>query len=149
MSLHRPVLIVVGDKARARIFDTDTEDQSLQEIEDLVNADYGRHERDTGSDRPGRGVSAAGGRKTALGDDYSRRRILAARFAETVAERVLEHTRLQKYSHLYLVAGPEFNGLLNPCVASRSAQPPVTRVMKDLTRHSVEDIRKHLPQYLR
>jgi len=149
VSPRQPVLIVVGDKARARIFDTDTEDHSLREIEDLVNAGLGHHEQDTVSDRAGRGVSAVRGRRTALGDDYSRRRLLAARFAETLAERIRGHLRLRKYARLFLVAGPEFSGLLRPCLASRSAQPPISRVVKDLTRHSVEDIRKHLPQYLR
>jgi protein required for attachment to host cells len=148
MSMHRPVLIVVGDKGRARIFDTATEDHSMREIEDLLNADLGHHERDIGSDRPGRGVSAQG-RRTALGDDYTKRRVTVARFAEMVAERVREHLRLQKYARLFLVAGPEFSGMLRPCLASRTAEPPVTRVVKDLTRHSVEDIRKHLPEHLR
>lgn len=147
--MRRPVLIVVGDKARARIFDNATEDESMREIEDLVNAGLGHHEREIGADRPGRGVSGAGGRRTALGEDYSRRRLQAARFAESVAERVREHFRRRKYARLFLVAGPEFSGLLRPCLASRSAQPPVTRVVKDLTRHSLADIRKHLPQQLR
>jgi protein required for attachment to host cells len=147
--MRRPVLIVVGDKARARIFDTQTEDQSLREIEDLFNAGLGRHERDTGSDRPGRGVSGVRGRRTALGDDYARRRVRAARFAETVAEHVREHTRKRLYSRIYVVAGPEFLGLLRPCLTSRRMQPPLSRVTKDLTRHSVEDIRKHLPEHLK
>lgn len=147
--MRRPVLILVGDKGRARLFDNATEDDSLREIEDLFNADLGHHERDTVSDRPGRGVSGAGGRRTALGEDYAKRRIRAARFAETVAERVRQHIRERKYARLFLVAGPEFSGLLRPCLASRAAQPPVTRVVKDLTRHSLEDIRKHLPQHLR
>lgn len=146
--MHKPVLIVVGDKARARIFDTATEDSSMREIDDLFNAELGHHERDVVSDRPGRGVSA-GGRRTGLGDDYTKRRVQTARFAETVAEKVRERLRLQKYSRLFLVAGPEFTGLLRPCLASKSAQPPVTSVVKDLTRHSVDDIRKHLPEHLR
>jgi protein required for attachment to host cells len=148
MSLHRPVLIVVSDKARARIFDTATEDQSLREIEDLLNPELGHHERDISSDRPGRSVNG-GGRHTALGEDYGKRRVRAARFAETVAERVCEHVRQQKYARLFLVAGPEFTGLLRPCLDSRSEQPPMTSLVKDLTRHSVEDIRKHLPEHLR
>jgi len=147
--MRRPVLIVVGDKARARLFDNATEDDSLREIEDLFNADLGHHERDAGTDRPGRGVSAARGRRTALGDDYARRRVLAARFAKAVADRVREHIHLRKYARLFLVAGPEFSGLLRPCLVSRSAQPPVTRVVKDLTRHSLADIRRHLSQQLR
>ena len=148
--MPRPVLIMVGDKARARIFDTATEDSSLREIEDLFNVGLGHHERDTGTDRPGRAVNgAAGRRRTALGEDYGRRRILAARFAAAVAERLRERTRLQKYARVFVVAGPEFSGLLRPCLASHKEQPPVTRVIKDLTRHSVEDIRKHLPQRLR
>ena len=148
--MRRPVLIMVGDKARARIFDTATEDSSLREIEDLFNVGLGHHERDTGDDRPGRRVNgAAGARRTALGEDYGRRRILAARFAEAVAERLLERSRLQEYARVFVVAGPEFSGLLRPCLVSRRAQPPVTSVVKDLTRHSIEDIRKHLPQRLR
>ena len=146
--MRKPVLIVVGDKGRARIFDTATEDRTLREIEDLFNPDLGHHERDIVSDRPGRGMSNSRGRRTALGDDYSKRRVQTARFAETVAERVQEHTRIQKYSRLFLVAGPEFSGLLRPCLASRSSQPPVTSVVKDLTRHSIKDIREHLPEYL-
>ena len=149
MSVRRPVLIVVGDRARARIFDTDTEDHSLREIEDLFNAGLGHHERDMGHDRPGRGISSARGRRTALGEDYTRRRLRVARFAEAVAERVQEHVRMRRYARLFLVAGPEFSGLLRPCLASRSAQPPVTKVLKDLTRRSVEDIRRHLPERLR
>lgn len=146
--IPRPVLVVVGDKARARIFDTATEDQSLREIEDLFNPLLGHHERDTGADRPGRGVNGSG-RRSALGDDYEKRRIRAARFAATVAEHVREHIRLQRYARVFVVAGPEFTGLLSPRLVSRSAQPPVTRVIKDLTRHSVADIRRHLPQQLR
>jgi protein required for attachment to host cells len=148
--MRRPILVVVGDKARARIFDTQTEDRSLREIEDLVNAGLGRHERDTRRDRPGRGTSSVrGGGRTALGDDYARRRVRAARFAETVAEHVRELTRKSLYSRVFVVAGPEFLGLLRPCLTSRRMQPPLSRVTKDLTRHSVEDIRKHLPEHLK
>jgi len=149
VSLKRAVLIVVGDKARARIFDTATEDSSMREIEDMINVDLGHHEKDLAADRPGRGMSSARGRRTALGEDYSRRRVETSRFAEAVAARVHEHAQAQKYARLFLVAGPEFTGLLRPCLSSKSAQPPVTSVVKDLTRHSIEDIRKHLPQYLR
>lgn len=148
MTLQRPVLIVVGDKARARIFDTDTEDRSLREIDDLVNPSYRHHERETGDDRPGRGVNGAG-RRTALGQDYTKRRILAARFAEKVADRVGECVKGQRYARIYLVAGPTFLGLLRPCLTSRGKQPPIAKVVKELTRHSVEDIRKHLPEPLR
>ena len=147
MTLRRPVLVIVGDKARARIFDTDTEDHSLREIDDLVNTNYGHHERDTGHDRPGRGVNGTG-RRTALGQDYTRRRILAARFAETVADRVGEHVKGQRYARIYLVAGPTFLGLLRPCLTARGKQPPIAKVVKELTRHSIEDIRQHLPEHL-
>lgn len=147
--MPRPVLIVVGDRARARIFDTATADNSLREIEDLVNAGLGHHERDIGKSRPGRGVSSVRGRRTALGEDYAKRRVRAARFAEAVAARIRKYIQGRRYARLYLIAGPEFSGLLRPCLTSRSAQPPVTKVVKDLTRHSVEDIRRHLPQSLR
>ncbi len=145
----RPVLVVVGDRGRARLFDVEPGEPRLEELEDMVNAGYRLRERELVSDKPGRGMSRAHGSRASLGDDYRQRRHQAELFAKRVAARVQARARQRDYGRIYLVANPEFIGLLRPCLAAQRLKAPLTGIRKDLTRRNAEAIRRHLPKYLR
>lgn len=145
----RPVLVVVGDRGRARLFNAEPGEPKLKELEDMVNAGYRLRERQLVSDRPGRGMSRTRGGRASLGDDYQQRRHQATLFAKQVAERIQARARLRDYGRIYLIAAPEFIGMLRPCLATKRLKAPVTGIRKDLTRRPDSVIRQHLPKYLR
>lgn len=142
------VLIVVGDRGRARLFSLERREKRPQEIADLLNPVLRLRERTLSRDRQGRGFSRVHGSRVAFGEAHPHKRLSAKRFARQVAEAVQECTRQRDYLRIILMADPEFTGLLRPQLATKRLRVPVTGVSKHLTRHAVTDIRAHLPKPL-
>lgn len=105
------VWVVAADSTRARFFRE--QEQSLFEVEDLVNPLARAADRDLVTDNRGR--TAVGGdsvRRHAFGDDYSEREHNRVTFAREVANR-LEHLRASgELERFYLIAERRFLGLL-------------------------------------
>lgn len=142
------MLLVVGDRGRARLFSLDRGDERPREIADLYNPALRLHENILSRDRQGRGMSRVRGSRAALGEAHRHKRLNAARFAREVAGVVQECTRRQRYLRIFLMADPEFTGLLRPQLTARRLGVPVSYILKHLTRHTAVDIRTHLPDRL-
>ncbi len=146
--MEKTLLLVVGDRGRARLFSLERGAADLREIADLYNPALRLHERALSRDRQGRGMSRVRGSRAAFGEAHRHKRVNAARFARQVADAVQECTRHQSYARIYLMADPEFTGLLRPQLAARRLGSPVSSILKHLTRHAAADIRAHLPARL-
>ena|SRR5579859_1238506 len=143
------VLIIVGDRGRARLFSTENrKDAGLEELVDLVNPEIRIHEGVLAGDRQGRSMNQNHGSRVALGEPHPHKRTSAERFANQVADAMECCCMQEHYTRIFLLAAPEFLGLLRPCLAERQLKTPVTEVHKDLTRQPVAAIRGHLPDYL-
>ncbi len=138
--------VVVADAARARIFKVDAVTKNLEELMDLSHPESSLHASEMASDAPGMSSVKNMESKFGMEEIVSPKEEEAIRFAKQLAE--VMHKSLADYERLYLVAAPHFLGLLRKDM-DKAVQAKLAAVIdKDLSKHSVEDIRAHLPEHL-
>jgi protein required for attachment to host cells len=107
-----PAVVVAADSARARVFRAGTPDAPLEEVDALLNPEARLHEGDLVEDSAGRrGTRPTQAKRSALGGETAKRH-RAEEFAALVCDRVARQLRAARAGRLYLVAEPEFLGLL-------------------------------------
>lgn len=137
--------VVAADSSRARIFEVGRSRAELREIGDLVNPDARLHERDLTSDDKGRAYDSFGSGRHAMEDKVSAKQQNAIDFAGRINEQLLSDLNQGKYDRLYLMAAPDFLGVLREKLDPHVRKTIAAEINKSLARHSTEDIAKHLP----
>jgi protein required for attachment to host cells len=141
------IWVVVSDTTRARIFNAPKGKGPLTELAALSHPEGRLHEGDLVSDRSGRDRNSGSGSHD-MGHEVSAKEEEADRFASYVCEE-LEAARVKgDFLKLYLVAAPQFLGLLRKHKSSGLDKLVVEEISKNLAGHSPEEIRKALPEYL-
>ena len=141
------VWVVAADAARARIFAAEGADGALAEIEDRVHPQSRQREGDRTSDAAGSGRSSGGGGH-AYTDVRDGDALEAERFAAELASVLDRAAREERFSRLYLLAGPSFMGHLRPHLDPHTAERIAGEQTVGVTHESVADIRKRLPKRL-
>lgn len=143
-----PVVVAVADSARARLFEAPAPAAPLREVEDLQNAQARLHEGDLVADRAGRmknrPFQAA---HSAFGGDTARRH-RAEDFAAIACSSIGRILRRSGARRLYLVADPEFLGLLRQRMEPSLRHRVAGEVVKSLAGEPAERIRAVLPRRL-
>ncbi len=137
--------IVVADAARARIFSVDGPLAPLQALHQLVSPQAKLHDRDIGSDRPGRVHDSHGQGRHAMGTHNSPKEQDAIRFASEVVDQLEKGRAAEEFNRLILVAEPRFLGLLRKAVKPALEQMITVEIDKDLSKADEDTIRSHLP----
>lgn len=145
----REILVVVANRSRARLFCVGETEEKLFEMDDLVNFDVRLPESELVTDRQGRTVNGSNGRHTALGRSGARRYLSARRFAVQVCGAITTHCTNESVHHpVYLIADPEFLGILRPQLHRILPNIPVHETIKNITRLDAMTIRGYLPNHL-
>ncbi len=137
-------LLLVGDGRKALFLRNDGDERFLNlKIERMFEAENPpTHEQ--GSDRPGRVSEAAvAGRRSAV-EPTDWHDIEEHRFARTVAAAMEQMVRTNKAKALIVVAPPRTLAELRNSFHADVKACIVAEINKDLTRHSVGEIEKHL-----
>ena len=140
-------IVIVADNSRARIFTIDSPKSPLQEIESMVQSEGRLHEGDMTSDLPGKILGGAGGGH-AYESKTDPKQQQSINFAKRVAEYLDYARKTNKLHNILIVAAPQFLGELRQHMSDGTMEMVVFELDKDLTKHSVEDIRTHLPKFL-
>ena len=138
--------VVVADSARARVFDVEGKTKALVEIMDLSHPASLQHASEMASDAPGMSSVKGMPSKFGMEEVVSPKEEEAIRFAKQVAETLQQG--LADYERLYLIAAPHFLGLLRKDLDQAVKTKIFGELDKELTKHTVEDIRAHLPDLL-
>lgn len=144
--MSRGALVVVADRARARLFSWTRAAEALQELGDWANPEARLPCHVLAADRQGRSLNRQRGSRTALGDDAQRRNS-TLRFARQVSARLRAELRAQHAVRLFIFAEAEFLGLLRKDLRSRGLAVPAELHAKNLTRAAPQRIREYLPKY--
>ncbi len=136
--------VVVADNARARFFEVGRSRNELLEIDDMVNPDARLHERDLVADDKGRSYDSFGKGRHAVENKSSAKQQQAVEFAKGVNDRLLAGLGEHKFERLYLMAPPEFLGILRNKLDPKIEKLVAAEINKGLTQHPVSDIAKHL-----
>ncbi len=147
MGITREILVVAADRGRARVFSIAHNQEQLQEFNDLVNADARRPAHTLASDRQGRSLNRERGSRAALGRDNLQDES-ARRFAHDIGATIADKWRKQALDRLFIIADPEFLGMLRMELRNRRLTVPVRYIAKNLTRASSQRIRSCLPKRL-
>jgi protein required for attachment to host cells len=141
--------IVVADSARARILGANKPSGSdLAELEVRYHPESRMKNGEIYADKPGRMQSMQGKFRTAAGQAPAHE-LEAERFARSLAEYLDKSHHQKKFDRLVLVASPNFLGNLRNEADGQLQKAVANEINKDLSHlEKMEDIRKHLPDYL-
>jgi len=141
------ILIIAGDRGRVRLFSLAKGEEQMRELSDMVNPTLRVHERELSGDRQGRGISRQRGSHTALGEPHPHKRVSSMRFARQVAEAVQALYTQRDYLRIFLLADPEFVGLMRPQLAAKNLSSALQVIPKSVTRSAPAEIRAQLPEH--
>jgi protein required for attachment to host cells len=141
-------LVVVADSSRSRVFQADNPTAPLREREDLLNPEARLLEGELSADAGGRiGRQVREGGHSAFGGGTVKWH-RAEEFAAAVSRRVEQALHQTGSQRLYLLAEPEFLGLLRQRMPSSLRQRISFALSRSLTRESASRIRAVLPSRL-
>lgn len=143
-----PTTIVVADSTRARFFTAESPSSPLIENETLAHPEGRLHDRDMTSDLPGKNSSGNGAGGHTYQNQTDPKKHEMSVFAKHVADHLDTKRNANELIKVILVADPAFLGELRSQLSNATNEKVVYELNKNLARHSPEDIRKHLPQYL-
>ena len=138
--------ILVADSSRARIFKAE-KSSAIHEVEDLSHPEGRLHEQDLTSDLPGKDTDKGGVGKHAFQDQVEPKQQEAIDFAKRIARHLDESYSDKKFERLMVIAAPSFLGTLRHQFSDEISQRICFELDKNITTHSVDDIRKHLPEH--
>ncbi len=136
--------ILVADKSRARILNAETASR-IKEIIDLTHPEGRLHEQELTTDLPGKDANKGVPGKHAFQDKIEPKQQEAIDFAKRIAKYIDEAQNEKKFEQLMIVAEPSFLGILRKQFTDEVKERISFELDKNITTHSIEDIRKHLP----
>jgi len=144
----KSIMIIVANSSRARIFSTDSPSSPLQEIETISHPEGRMHEQDMLSDSPGKMSGAGKGSSHAFQDKTEPKQQEVIDFAKRISVYLESARTSEKIISLIIVAAPAFLGELRKHMSAELNEMVAFELDKNLTQHSIDDIRNHLPKYL-
>ena len=157
--------VVVADAARARFFAVRDNSGAylgseafpssrpapkgeLEEVTSLSNPAARLADADLETDRPGATADRKGDAMHAYEPPNSVRDVEAKRFAREVAAELDQARQAGKMERFYLLAAPDFLGLLRDAMGKSLQEALVADQPKDFSGRSTEEIRSALPERL-
>lgn len=140
-----PMMIVVADSTRARIFTTESTRSPLTEIETFANPEGRMHEQDMVSDMPGKDSGKGGAGAHAFQEIVEPKQQKITEFAKRLADFLDDARKKNKLGKLLLMAAPDFLGELRNQLSKETREKVTFELDKNLAHHDEEDIRKHMP----
>ena len=145
---HEQIRVLVADSGHARVFTADTPLGALDEIEDFINPELPRRNRDVLTDKPGRAYDSAGKGRHAMETTTSPKANAQNLFADMLAGQ-LEKARAEgRFERLALVAEASMLGALRHKLSQLTSRKIVFELNKNLVKLDPAAIRSHLPKRL-
>lgn len=138
--------LVIAHRAGARIFARGADARTLELVDHLDNPEAHQHEREFGSDRPGRSVDSSRHGHHAMSNETPARDASAQKFARRIAERLEAARVAHELGQLALVAEPHMLGLLREALTPHTAALVSAELEKDLVHVADKDLPAYLEQ---
>ena len=138
---HDKTWVLVAESSRARLFARSG--NQLEEVEDFTHPAARARNRDLDSDKPGRSFGA-GAVRHAMEPQHASHRSEAEAFARELVERLETGRGKGDFTHVVLIAPPEFLGLLRHAMHGELSRLVVQSVDKNLVHAQPADILDHL-----
>ena len=145
----KPMMIVVADSSRARIFTAESAHSELNEIETMAHPEGRSHEQNLVSDMPGKESGKGGAGAHAYEEKIEPKKQEMIEFAKRIADYLDDVRKANKLNKLLIVAAPAFLGELRSHLSNETREKIVFELDKNLAHHDVVDIRNHLSAFLK
>ena len=140
--------IVVADETRGRIFNARDRTGGIAEIKTLIHPESRVPEKSLATHTTGTDQTQNGREHHGLNEQGKLKDYQALLFAKEIAG-VLEAARHKnRFARLIIVAAPRFLGALRKELSVSLSRLVAFELDQDLTKHSTEDVRSHLPEHL-
>jgi protein required for attachment to host cells len=141
--------VVVADRSRARVFQTDGNLDQLQEVQDLLNPEGRQDEADFRHDAKGHYNGKSERQQGHTAEPHvTKEKHDEAMFSREVSRLLDQGCDTQRYDSLVMVAPPEFLGLLRQQLSKRVEQRITQELGMELANWSALQIRSYLKQHL-
>ena len=140
--------ILVAESSRARIFSVASSSGPLVEIETLAHPEGREHEQDMTSDLPGHDSDKTGAGRHAFADETEPKEQEVINFAKRIAHHLDAARTSGNLTRLIVIAAPAFLGTLRGELNPQTSKLIIHEVDKNLSQHSADDIRHHLPEFI-
>lgn len=150
-------LVVVADSVRARFFAAPSPTAPLEEVDSLLNPESRLHEGDivesghgrrAESGRLGSSMSGPTIAKRSMFGGQTAKRHRTEEFAARVCDRAADAVRERSAERVYIIAEPEFLGILRKRMDKPLQRRVAGELPKVLTSRAPEEIRAVLPRNL-
>jgi protein required for attachment to host cells len=139
--------ILVANNTHARIFTAESSSSPLAEIESFAHTESRLHDRELTSDLPGK-IKGEGGVGHAFEQPTDPKEHEAQNFGHFIAGYLENANNQNKFAKLLIIAEPSFLGMLRNQLSEQTKKRVCFELDKNITMHSPDDIRNHLPRYL-
>lgn len=138
------IWVLVADKSRAKLYSGKSRVNELTLERSWEHAASRSHEQELTSDLPGRAFDSTGANRHAMEQTVDPKDHEAIVFAQELAGE-MEKGRVENlFSRLYLMASPQFLGMLRKQLSGELQKMLAGEVDKNLTQESEEQIRSFL-----
>lgn len=144
LNIPHDAVVFVGDGQKALFLRNRGDDKFPNLATERVFGEKDLPTREQGTDRPGRAFKRAGTNLRSAVEDTDWHELEKHRFADHVAAALERLVRSQNVKHLVVVAPPRTLAELRRAFHDDVKRRIVAEVDKDLTKHPVWDIEKHL-----
>ena len=144
----KPTWILACEAAHAKLLVAESSRGALSELEVFVHPASRAKGSELASDRQGRSFDSHGTGRHAMDATTEARRYEATVFARELSERLEQARQRNEYERLYLIAAPEFLGLLRKTLPAPVRNLVVGEIKKNLVKQDNAAIRSQLPEYL-
>ena len=143
------IWVLAADNSRARIFQTTRRTVLEKEIESIVHPASRQQSQELYTDRPGRTVHpTSGDQRKAYAPSTDPKKYEVQQFAKALVEKINKAAMENKYEKIYIIAPPSFLGMLRAGMDNHTRERIKGEVDKNVTQLKMEEIRKHLPEYM-
>jgi protein required for attachment to host cells len=126
------IKVMVSDTVHLHIYSMAKARAKLEKIATFANPFAIKHERDGGADKPGRGMSRAAGRRTALEGRTTLKQHAADQFARMVAKTASAAARDSDTTGIVLIMTPRFMSMVDEHLPKTAAKKITARIKRDL-----------------
>ena len=144
LSIPHDALVFVGDGQKALFLRNSGDERFPNLITERVFTDVNPSTHEQGSDRPGRTFKRAGTNLRAGVEETDWHELEKHRFADRVASAIEQLVRAKKANAVIVVAPPRTLAELRHVFHADVKRRIIAEVDKDLTKHPIWDIEKHL-----
>lgn len=132
--------VVVANAGRARIFSREKKFSPPVEIESLIHPESRLRRQDLAADRPGQVQESRTPAESPAGERTDPKALEATVFARELAQRLEQGRQQGRFSHLVVLAEPNFLGEIRRQLDHATAQLVAGTDTVDLTRAEIEQI---------